>query len=289
MALPSNVGYTTIKGRFIRAILDGVDVDREPDGVPISGLTITFTANLSPAIVRNSSATPPVTILIDPITATTNLDGVLVGADNVEDIVIVASNDPDLTPTGWTYKVRMSGPSIAPVVFDFIAPAGETIDLSSVVPVPPSPGSDVRAWQAAVADTLANKIETEALKEAAGTSAFNAGTAAAVALGHANEAQEIVDSIPTTNDPIIASRVAAPASATRAALDAWGSSSYARSFPAATGITYDGAGNVQTVTENGVTTTYTYNGDGSVHTDTRLGETRTYTYDGSGNLTGIAS
>lgn len=56
-----------------------------------------------------------------------------------------------------------------------------------------------------------------------------------------------------------------------------------------TGITYDGNGNVQTVTENSVTTTYTYNPDGTVATDTRAGVTRTYTYDGSGNLTGIAS
>lgn len=63
---------------------------------------------------------------------------------------------------------------------------------------------------------------------------------------------------------------------------------YAPSFPA-TGITYDAAGNVETVTENGITTTYTYNVDGSVATDTRAGVTRTYTYDGSGNLTGIAS
>lgn len=64
--------------------------------------------------------------------------------------------------------------------------------------------------------------------------------------------------------------------------------SYVPNFPT-TGISYDGAGNVQTVTENGVTTTYTYNPNGSVATDTRAGVTRTYTYDGSGNLTGIAS
>ncbi|UAJ16206.1 minor tail protein [Gordonia phage Malibo] len=61
---------------------------------------------------------------------------------------------------------------------------------------------------------------------------------------------------------------------------------YAPVFPD-TGITYDGSGNVQTVTENGVTTTYTYNPDGTVATDTRDGVTRTYGYDGNGNLTSI--
>ncbi|QDF16742.1 hypothetical protein SEA_HANNAHD_29 [Gordonia phage HannahD] len=61
---------------------------------------------------------------------------------------------------------------------------------------------------------------------------------------------------------------------------------YAPAFPD-TGIAYDGSGNVQTVTENGVATTYTYNPDGTVATDTRAGVTRTYGYDGNGNLTSI--
>ncbi|QHB37872.1 hypothetical protein SEA_OPIE_29 [Gordonia phage Opie] len=61
---------------------------------------------------------------------------------------------------------------------------------------------------------------------------------------------------------------------------------YAPAFPD-TGITYDGSGNVQTVTEDGVATTYTYNSDGTVATDTRAGVTRTYGYDGNGNLTTI--
>ncbi|UYL87699.1 hypothetical protein SEA_SHIVANISHOLA_24 [Gordonia phage Shivanishola] len=69
---------------------------------------------------------------------------------------------------------------------------------------------------------------------------------------------------------------------TKVAADA----TYAPVFPD-TGITYDGSGNVQTVTENGVTTAYTYNPDGTVATDTRDGVTRTYGYDGNGNLTSI--
>lgn len=52
-------------------------------------------------------------------------------------------------------------------------------------------------------------------------------------------------------------------------------------------LTYDEAGNVETVTEGGVTTTYTYNPDGTVDTDQRGSVTRQYTYDGDGNLTGI--
>ncbi|QAY17632.1 hypothetical protein SEA_MARTEENA_29 [Gordonia phage Marteena] len=83
-------------------------------------------------------------------------------------------------------------------------------------------------------------------------------------------------------DTLIAGAVTTPGSEAKTALDA----AYAPVFPD-TGITYDGSGNVQTVTENGVTTTYTYNPDGTVATDTRDGVTRTYGYDGNGNLTSI--
>lgn len=61
---------------------------------------------------------------------------------------------------------------------------------------------------------------------------------------------------------------------------------FAQAF-ADTSITYDGSGNVATVTEAGVLTTYTYNGDGTVATDTRLGVTREYTYAPSGDLVSI--
>ena len=60
-------------------------------------------------------------------------------------------------------------------------------------------------------------------------------------------------------------------------------------FPSATAITYDGSGNVLTVTEDGVRTRFAYNPDGTVEYDVRNGVRRTYSYDGSGNLTGIVA
>lgn len=61
----------------------------------------------------------------------------------------------------------------------------------------------------------------------------------------------------------------------------------AAGLPVKQTITYDTNGNVQSVTEDGVTTLYTYNSDGTVATDTRAGIARRYTYDASGNLTKI--
>ena len=51
MGLPANVGFGRVTGRLIRAILDGpIDPDAEPDGVPIEGAKVTFTASVG----RNS-------------------------------------------------------------------------------------------------------------------------------------------------------------------------------------------------------------------------------------------
>lgn len=58
--------------------------------------------------------------------------------------------------------------------------------------------------------------------------------------------------------------------------------------PDVLGITYNGNGNIDTVTEDGVVTTFTYNPDGTVATDTRNGITRTYTYT-DGNLTVVSA
>lgn len=58
-------------------------------------------------------------------------------------------------------------------------------------------------------------------------------------------------------------------------------------FPLSGSIVYDDNGNVESVTEDGVSTTYTYNSDGTVDTETRNGSTRQYTYS-DGIVTGWA-
>lgn len=163
MALPANVGYCSVTGRFIRAVLDGVDAGRDPDGIPVAGLQIVFTADLSPAIVRNPTSSPPVAIIIDPIVAATDVNGILVDSAGVAGITLVASDDPDLDPTGWTYTVTIQGPNLPKITTRFVAPAGGTIDLATVVPVPASPGATLLAWQTAAEQTIAARNEVVAL------------------------------------------------------------------------------------------------------------------------------
>ena len=156
MALPANINYGTVSGVFLRAKADGVDVDRNPDGDPIRGLKVTFTPSISPALVKNTTATPPVTILIDPVVCTTDDDGVLCGPDGAPGVLLVASGDTDLDPSGWTWTVEIKQTSTFPrVSFAFVVGVDSVTDLSTVLPVPAGLGAEIAAWEAAVASTLA--------------------------------------------------------------------------------------------------------------------------------------
>lgn len=172
MALPVIVGFTKITGQFIRAILDGVDADRDPDGIPVPGLTITLSTPLVPSLVRTTGEDPK-TILIDPIVLGTNADGIVVDDRGVAGPFIVASNDPDTDPNGWAWNARISGPTLPEDIrFSFVAPAGGEVDLTTVVRVPASPGSELRAWQTAVLQTQTALSAAEAARDAA----ISAGT-----------------------------------------------------------------------------------------------------------------
>lgn len=204
MALPANVGTCLVTGTFIRAVIDSVDADRDPDGVPIEGLTVKFTASVP--MVRNVSAVPPVMVFMDPIICTTNISGTLIGLDGQPGIRLVASDDPDLDPSGWTYKAELSAPTLPKFSFSFVAPVGGTVDLSTVVPVPPAPGASLVAWQEAVVTATAARDE--------------AVIAAADADAARDEAVIVAAAIPATNDPVVAALVNDPASETEAALNA---------------------------------------------------------------------
>ena len=169
MSLPANVGFGRVTGRLIRAILDGGDADTDPDGVPIEGAKITFTASVNRVV--NRTATPPVSIFIDPVTVVTNGDGILVSPDGTEGVTLVASDDADLDPSGWTYKVTMTAPSISALSWSITVPEGSVQDLATAIPVPANPGTAVVEWQGAVDAVQAAwdgavAAETEATKQA---------------------------------------------------------------------------------------------------------------------------
>lgn len=118
MPLPSNVGTGTVVGRF-------VDIN----GDPVDG-EITFTA--SPKKLLNATAVPPTTILPKPVVVP-----VVDGAFAKE---LVATNDVDNNPEGWTWRVEFALTGVTVDPFSIPLPAGATVDLTVDSPVPPSNG-----------------------------------------------------------------------------------------------------------------------------------------------------
>ena len=160
MALPSNVNYGHVTGKFLRAVADSSDTDMHPDGQPIVGLTVKFTASVTR--VKNVTTTPPVTIIIDPIVGVTNGNGVLIDGQGREGVWLVASSDEDLNPTGWTWTATLSASSIDSFTTTFTLAPGQEVDLTTLIPVPSSPGTELTAWEAVVAEVKAIRDDVKA-------------------------------------------------------------------------------------------------------------------------------
>ena len=98
-------------------------------GTPATG-TVAFTASTT---IVNTAANE----IVVPHTFTATLDGA--GEISVE---LPATDDPDLSPTGWTYEVTENvGPR--PRAYSIEVPyntPGATLDLADVVPVSASAG-----------------------------------------------------------------------------------------------------------------------------------------------------
>lgn len=146
--LPSNVSYGTVVGRFLLAYADGVDSDLYPDGVPAKG-TILFTP--APANIKDVSAlvgttVTPVTFMPATIQCSLDSQGYLLGSDGERGVRLVATDDPDLNPTDWTWQVdyRLTDQDDVAVrgipTHDIEVPGGEVTDLTLVAPVAGSDG-----------------------------------------------------------------------------------------------------------------------------------------------------
>lgn len=137
--LPSNIGYGTIVGRFLVAYADGPDADLYPDGAPASG-SIFFTPSVER--LKNPTALPdPVTILPTVIECNLDEEGYLIGANGNRGISLIATDDEDNNPTGWTWNVSykltdQSGAALRGIgSYNLSIPTGATIDLITNAPV----------------------------------------------------------------------------------------------------------------------------------------------------------
>lgn len=151
--IPTNVSFGTVVGQFIASIGDTSDAGREPDAIPVQG-TILFTPQISS--VKNISASPnPVTIVKTSVAGVLDDEGYLCNLTIDPEtgfyqrgVPLVATDDPDINPSGWTWKVSytftLNGRQISsPISHSIEVPAGETIDLTEASPVTSSTGEAV--------------------------------------------------------------------------------------------------------------------------------------------------
>lgn len=143
--LPTNVGYGTVTGRFLLAYADTADADIYPDGAPAYGYII-FTP--SAGYLKDITASPaPVTILPSQVTCALDSDGYLLGPDGTRGVRLIATDDADLNPVGWTWTVTyrltdVDGNSVSTIASHSISlPQGTTVDLTVASPVPASGGT----------------------------------------------------------------------------------------------------------------------------------------------------
>lgn len=137
--LPEGTKYGTLTWQVIRAVGDTAqDPDRDPDATVIAGLTAVFT----PTVSVMKDATVPVTIFANPITATFDAQGHMVGEDGQRGIRLIATDSPNLQPQGVQYKVVLSAPTISSQTLTVEVWADQTTDLTTAVV--PSAGSRTR-------------------------------------------------------------------------------------------------------------------------------------------------
>jgi hypothetical protein len=143
MALPSNVNYGTVVGQFLLAYADSNDVGPNPDGRPAKG-SIYFRP--SPIKLLNASSSPnPVTVLPAVVECLLDSEGYLLGYPGDRGVRLIATDDPDMNPTGWTWTVefRLTDQDDVPVSlpsFSISLPTDATVDLTTLSPVPDASG-----------------------------------------------------------------------------------------------------------------------------------------------------
>lgn len=131
MALPTDIQTGTATGKYTRS-----------DGTPEQG-TVTFT----PAAAYVVSPNTKTTVTMYPVTVSLAADGTFTAT-------LVASGDPDMVPTNWTWKASVNlngGPTITTQTF--VLNPGQTLDITAITTVqtnlgtaPAIGGGGVSSW-----------------------------------------------------------------------------------------------------------------------------------------------
>ena len=136
--------FGKVTGRFVAVVADSPeDSDSDPDIVPLQGV-VTFTLK-APALLVPDAEPFPMTALPAPVSATLDSEGYLT-LNGTRSVTLLASNGQH-NPTSTTYEVKFAlkhGTISVPYsTFNISVPAGETVNLTTIAPVPSSSGSPI--------------------------------------------------------------------------------------------------------------------------------------------------
>lgn len=173
-ALPKELSTGMVHGRFIVAVVDGDDADQDPDVIPARG-RVSFKASIGYVPVP-VTAEGPVTVMKGPITGVIDNDGYLstphpvTGKPMYRGVKLLATDDPDMAVTDWTWTVDYRFDSVNAVTLQipahsFALPGGAVVDLTTMVKVPSSPGYGLPQAEAAVLRAEAAASRAEAIAE----------------------------------------------------------------------------------------------------------------------------
>lgn len=156
--LPSNVNFGLVEGRFLVAVEDGSDPDDNPDGIPNQG-SIIFNASI-PYVIDPGADPDPVVIHLAEVVGVLDGEGYLCkraanGTAGARGVRLVATDDPDLMVTNWTWNVTYKFDPVNRIptsiaTHGIAVPADSPVDLPTAVKVPASPGYGMPQAEAAV-------------------------------------------------------------------------------------------------------------------------------------------
>lgn len=191
-AVPSEVNYGRIRANFVAFIAD--DNGNVLEEVPLEGNVI-----LTPTVgvLRFPSTSPPRTAVIQTLQCPV-IGGILyppgtpLGGPfpSQTGVAAVASDQPAGLPTTvqWTASFSLENTSAQPNPVTFEVPSGGVVDLTTVMPATPTPGTvvvvstvDRDRAEAAAATATQKATAAAASATAAATSATNAETSATAA------------------------------------------------------------------------------------------------------------
>lgn len=154
MDYPAEISTFTVTGKLMYGNPDTADAGIAPDLEPVRGAGILFEPEMSPPIYDAPAAAT--VIYQRAVSASTDVDGNITGLlDATPDVMLPYY-------PGQTWRVTIEVPDFPIQVFSITGSPGGTVNIASVVPVPPDPGTDIIAWEAVVSEVTDARDEAVA-------------------------------------------------------------------------------------------------------------------------------